>query len=83
LCRAATLGKLAVARCFVEDLGADVNGADDDGITAFMKGDLSLVPFLVETLRADVNNADHCDYNLSHLRTELRIYTPTLTLMST
>jgi ankyrin repeat protein len=62
VCNAAQLGSIAVMRCFVEELGADVNVADDDGCTpvsaASQNGHLGLVRYLVRMLGADVNKAN-------------------------
>jgi ankyrin repeat protein len=57
VCEAAACGSITVMRCFSEEFGADVNGADDDGFTpvfvASMKGHVSLVRFLAVTLCAE------------------------------
>jgi ankyrin repeat protein len=59
---AVELGSMAVMRCLVEEMGADVNRADDDGCTpisvASQNGCLDMVQYLVTTLGADVNKAD-------------------------
>jgi ankyrin repeat protein len=61
VCEAAELGSIAMMRCLVEELGADVNGANSDGQTpillASLKGHVNLVRFLAVTLCADVNKA--------------------------
>jgi ankyrin repeat protein len=63
VCMAARSGSIALIRCLVEELGADVNGANDDnGVTPLMVACLSeklhLVRYLVRTLGADVDKAD-------------------------
>jgi hypothetical protein len=62
VCKAAVFGSTAVIRCLVEELGADVNGVNDDGVTpvsaASYNGNLNLVRFLVKTMGADVSKAE-------------------------
>jgi hypothetical protein len=61
LIMAAHFGNIAVMRCLVEELYADVNMADLFGFTplsvASSKGCLDLIRYLIETLGADVNQA--------------------------
>jgi hypothetical protein len=51
VCKAAVFGSTALIRCLVEELGADVNGVNDDGVTpvfaASYNRNLNLVRFLV------------------------------------
>jgi ankyrin repeat protein len=60
---AAEKGHVAVVRCLVKELGADVNQAANDGTTplyfAAAKGDLAVAQLLVEELGADVNQGLH------------------------
>jgi ankyrin repeat protein len=62
LARAVCLGKLGMAQYLVQELGAEVNEADDTGYTplsfAAGKGDLAMVRCLVKKLGADVNKAN-------------------------
>jgi ankyrin repeat protein len=62
VCKAAEVGSITVMRFLVEELGADVNGANADGCTpvfaASMKGHVNLVRYLAVTLGADINKAD-------------------------
>jgi hypothetical protein len=58
---AANAASVEVLRCLVQDLGADVNGANQDGATplyiAAERGHLAVVRCLVKELGADVNQA--------------------------
>jgi hypothetical protein len=60
VCQAAGWGSMAVIKCLVEELGADVDGADDDGCTpvfvASSYRQLDLVRYLVK-LGANINLA--------------------------
>jgi ankyrin repeat protein len=62
LCMAAGSGSIAVMRCSVEELGAGVNRANDDGVTPVIEASLNgrshLVRFLVKAFGADVKKAD-------------------------
>jgi hypothetical protein len=62
LVHAMVLGKLGIAQCLVQELGADFNEADREGYTplyiAAQKGELAMVRCLVQDFGADVNKAN-------------------------
>jgi ankyrin repeat protein len=63
LVHAVLLGKLGIAQCLVQELGADVNEANGEGYTplyvAAGKGDLAMVRCLVKELGADINKTNN------------------------
>jgi ankyrin repeat protein len=60
------MGNLAMVRCLVEELGADVNKADLKGRTPFWiatyGGNLAMLRVLVKELHADVDKVDQAGY---------------------
>jgi hypothetical protein len=62
LCMAAALGQLVVARCMIEEFGADVNKAAQDGVfpvyVASLNGHLDFVRFVVKMFGANVNKTN-------------------------
>jgi hypothetical protein len=63
---AASLGKVGIAQCLVQELGVGVNQADEGGYTplfvAALEGHLAMVRCLVKELGADVNTTSHAGY---------------------
>jgi ankyrin repeat protein len=62
LCNAALYGDVELIRCLVNDLGADVNQADHEGITALylavQESHLALIRCLVVEFGADINKGN-------------------------
>jgi ankyrin repeat protein len=75
LCQALLKNQVGAARCLVNDLGADVNQTNEEGLTplciAALKGDLEMVRCLVADLGADVDRANNEGISPVHMAVQV------------